>query len=366
MSNWYFIYLYLFILSGALTLIAVPIFRRIAGRTLYMSTPHPDKHGETPIPLLGGAAIFSAFILIVGGHFLIAYLQSRTGFLSSLMPKNVTNYVPGMLKSSPKLLALLAGGVLVFLLGLIDDRHNLRPLTKLGGQLVAALVLVAAGMRVSLFISVHFVPSLLTVLWVMLIINAFNYLDNMDGLSAGTAFIASAFFLFSAVQIEMYFVSAILPVLAGTLIGFLWYNFNPARIYMGDAGSMFIGYLLAALTIESTYYQEGRSPISVLMPVIILAIPLYEMAMVICVRTKKGLSIFKPSKDHLSYRLTAVGLSVRGAVLFIYFLAICVGIAALLLARLPQADTLGAVLILAQVIATLSIVAILIHYGKKQ
>ena len=143
----------------------------------------------------------------------------------------------------------------------------------------------------------------------------------MDGLSGGVAFLASVFFLFAAVQIKMYFVSATLAVLAGALLGFLYYNFNPARIYMGDAGSMFIGYLLAVMTVESTFYQwtSSKTYFPLLMPIIVLAIPIYEMTTVIWVRITKGISPFKPSKDHLSYRLASLGLSIRGAVVFVYF-----------------------------------------------
>jgi len=133
---------------------------------------------------------------------------------------------------------------------------------------------------------------------------------------------------------------------------------------MGDAGSMFIGYLLAVMTVESTFYQwtSSRTYFPLLMPVIVLAIPIYEMATVVWVRLKKGISPFKPSKDHLSYRLASLGLSIRGVVVFIYFLTICIGVAALLL---PKADFAGSILILLQVIAILCIVAVLIHYGKK-
>ena len=171
-------------------------------------------------------------------------------------------------------------------------------------------------------------------------------------------------FLFAAVQIQMYFVSATLAALAGALLGFLFFNFNPASIYMGDAGSMFIGYILAVMTVESTFYQwsSSKTYFPLLMPVIVLAIPIYEMTTVIWVRLKKGISPFKPSKDHLSYRIASIGLSVRGAVIFIYFLTICVGIAALLL---PKVNLFGSILILIQVISILSIVAVLIHYGKK-
>ncbi len=365
MKSWYWIYLHLFIVSAVLSLIAVPVFRRVAGWTGYMSKPHPEKHGETPIPLLGGAAIFTVFFLVVAGHSLMGLLQYKTGFLTSFLPESFVSYIPGMLRSSSKLLALLGGGIIIFVIGLIDDKYNFNPIAKLAGQLIAALILVLAGIRLTFFIPNVFITSLLTVLWVMLIINAFNYLDNMDGLSAGIALIASVVFLFTAVQINMYFISSALAVLAGALTGFLWYNFNPAKIYMGDAGSMFIGYLLAAMTVECTFYQHGTSPtlFPILMPLIILAIPIYEMSTVIWVRIKKGLLIFKPSKDHLSYRIADVGLSVRGTVLFIYFLTICVGIAALLL---PKADLTGSVLILIQVVVILSIVAILIHYGKKK
>jgi UDP-GlcNAc:undecaprenyl-phosphate/decaprenyl-phosphate GlcNAc-1-phosphate transferase len=364
MNTWYFIYLFCFVVALALSLIGVPIFRRVAMRTGFVSKPHLEKQGLTPIPLLGGAAIFVSFFLVVFGSYLIALIQNKTSFLSSILPQSVALYIPGVLKSASKLLPMLAGGILIFILGLIDDKRELAPVAKLGGQFIAAFVPVIFGTRLTLFIPNIAVTSAITVLWLVFIINAFNYLDNMDGLSAGVAFLASIFFLFAAVQIKMYFVSATLAALAGALLGFLYYNFNPARIYMGDAGSMFIGYLLAVMTVESTFYQwtSSKTYFPLLMPIIVLAIPIYEMATVIWVRLRKGISPFKPSKDHLSYRLASLGLSVRGTVVFIYFLTTCIGIAALLL---PKADLLGSILILLQVVATLSIVAVLIHYGKK-
>lgn len=364
MNTWYLIYAFCFILAFAISFVVTPLFRRVAAKTGFISKPHPEKQGHTPVPLLGGAAIFFSFFTVALGSYLIALIQNKSGIFSSILPQNISEYIPGLLKSSSKLLPLLGGGVIIFILGLIDDRHELSPLAKIAGQLISALIPVLFGIRFSLFMSNPFVPSLVTVIWFLFIINAFNYLDNMDGLSAGVAFFASLFFLFSAVQIQMYFVSAALAVLAGALLGFLFYNFFPARIYMGDAGSMFIGYLLASMTAESTFYQwsSSKNYFPLLMPLIVLAIPIYEMATVVWVRLKKGISPFKPSKDHLSYRIASIGLSVRGAVIFIYFLTICVGIAALLL---PKVNLLGSILILIQVISILCIVAVLIHYGKK-
>ena len=364
MNTWYLTYLFYFVISAVFSLISVPVFKKVAIKTGYMSKPHPEKQGQTPMPLLGGAAIFFSFFIVALGSYLIALIQHKTGIFSSILPQNVSDYVPGLLKSSSKLLPLLAGGIVIFILGLIDDKRELSPSAKITGQFIAALIPVLFGIRFSLFMSNPFVTSLITVVWIIFIINAFNYLDNMDGLSGGVAFFASLFFLFSAVQIQMYFVSATLAVLAGALLGFLYYNFHPARIYMGDAGSMFIGYLLAVMTVESTFYQwtSSKTYFPLLMPIIVLAIPVYEMATVIWVRITKGISPFKPSKDHLSYRIASIGLSVRGAVTFIYFLTICVGIAALLL---PAVNLLGSILILIQVISILCIVAVLIHYGKK-
>jgi UDP-GlcNAc:undecaprenyl-phosphate GlcNAc-1-phosphate transferase len=186
----------------------------------------------------------------------------------------------------------------------------------------------------------------------------------MDGLAGGVAAIAAFFFLLTAVQYEQYFVSAMLAALTGAVIGFLLYNVHPASIFMGDAGSLFLGYALAVLTILGTYYRpESPTTFPIVVPLVVLAIPLYEMVTVTAIRMKKGLSPFRASKHHFSFRMRGLGLGVRGAVGFICLVTACTGVAALLL---PQLDTAGALLDLLLVALMLTIVALLELWGGRR
>ncbi|MBN1917089.1 MAG: undecaprenyl/decaprenyl-phosphate alpha-N-acetylglucosaminyl 1-phosphate transferase [Verrucomicrobia bacterium] len=360
---WRVAYLVLLVVALALSAALVPLCKRLARRWGLVAMPHPDKAKIAPTPLLGGVAIVASFLFTVVGASVVMLL-ARGGALAGLVPEAVRGYSAGMIQQAPRLFLVLGGALAMMVLGLIDDKRSLGPFTKLAVETAVAVILVAFGVRVSLFIGSDVLAGVVSVLWILAVINATNFLDNMDGLAAGVAAIAAFFFLLTAVQYEQYFVSAMLAALVGAVVGFLVYNVHPASIFMGDAGSLFLGYMLAVLTILGTYYRPGHpTTFPVVVPLVVLAVPLYEMATVTAIRLHKGLSPFKASKHHFSFRMRGLGLGVRGAVSFIWLVTACTGIAALLL---PQLNTTGALLDLLLVALVLTIVALLEFWGGRK
>ncbi len=361
---WLLVYTYIFAFSLVLSLWLVPVARTLAVRHGFLAKPHPEKASAERTPLLGGAAIYLSFALTILLHWAFLLIFRRSSLLEAIVPQQVIHYIPGLIKQSGRLLAILGGGFLIAVVGLVDDKRDLSPLWKLAGQIVCALVVIIAGVRVTLFIPGVLPGALFTLLWIVALTNAFNFLDNMDGLCAGVAAITSLLFFFTAAYTEQYFVSLILLALAGSSLGFLRYNFTPASIFMGDAGSMFLGYTLACLTVVATFYSsESQTYFPVVLPVVVLAIPLYELITVTFIRQRKKRSMFKPSKDHFSFRLATLGMSQRGAVLFIYLLTFCIGLSA---TQLPKVDMVGVIVILVQCVTILALVTVLEHFGKNE
>jgi len=217
-------------------------------------------------------------------------------------------------------------------------------------------MLVLGDIKVTLFIQNPVVCGLITVLWIVGITNAFNLLDNMDGLSAGVAMIVSVILLIVAVQTAQYFLAALLLVLLGSIVGFLIYNFPPASIFMGDTGSLFIGYMLAASAVLLTFYKEGYGLFPIVVPLIVFCVPLFDTAGVILIRLRAGRSIFEADKNHFSHRLVRLGMTPRKAVLVIYLLTFATGLMATLL---YHTTNLGAAIILVQVVTVIVIIALL-------
>ncbi len=196
----------------------------------------------------------------------------------------------------------------------------------------------------------------MTVLWIVAMTNAFNFLDNMDGLAASVGLIAAALFAGAQVEAGGLFVPAVLLVLVGALGGFLVHNRHPARLFMGDAGSNFLGFLLGALTVAGTFYRYEASPFSVLAPPLVMAVPLYDAASVILIRLREGRSPFLGDRRHFSHRLVGRGLTPPQAVRTIDLVTLAAGLGALLLHRL---DAAGACAVVAQAACLLGVVAIL-------
>lgn len=305
----------LLILITALTgtLLATPVVRRMALRLGVVDQPNARKVHLKPIPLLGGVAIYLGFVLA------LVFLGEERYYVREAV-------------------AIVVGATLCSFLGIWDDRKGLRPLFKLFGQAVAASILILAGVSVRAF-PWPWLNLTITFVWVIGITNALNLLDNMDGLSGGVAAIAAGFFLLLAAGSGQYLVSALAAALLGACIGFLRYNVNPASIFMGDAGSLFIGFLLAALGIKLRFpsppFPHNADLITWMIPILVLGIPIFDTTLVTISRLRRGKNpLTTPGKDHLSHRLVAAGLTPREAVLSIYVLAFGLGMVAVLLSTL--------------------------------
>ncbi|HEY1629265.1 MAG TPA: MraY family glycosyltransferase [Tepidisphaeraceae bacterium] len=341
------------ILSWLLTALMI----RIAPRIGLLDKPGHRKIHSQPKPLGGGVAIFLAFALTMLGVVVAIHLN-----FAPVNDPNRAAYLRGAVQQTPLAVGLLCAMLALHILGLLDDRKPLGPFIKLIVQLAvaAALVIVFKDIRALTALG-PFASITLTVLWIVAITNAFNFLDNMDGLSSGVAAVCTTSFFITTILIEQWFVAASLAILLGALLGFLCWNFPPAKIFMGDAGSLIVGFLLGVLTIRTTYLQPG-TPLaagwySVFAPVIVLAVPLYDLIVVSIIRLMRGKSPFVGDTNHFSHRLVARGMSRRTAVLCIYLVTAATAIAAILLPHVQS--TLGAILIFAQTMLILGVVAIL-------
>ena len=258
----------------------------------------------------------------------------------------------------PQLLIVLLCVLVLFALGLWDDKKHLGPFFKLAVQFAVAFIAASvADIRVELFIESKIITSLLSAFWIVLIINAFNFLDNMDGASAGIAVITSSILFAAAAFSGQVFVGALALVLIGTLLGFLAFNFPPAKIFAGDAGSLVVGFFVALLSLRTTYYNQAQSGrwYPVLMPLVVMAVPLYDFISVTLLRIRQGKSPFTGDTQHFSHRLKRHGLNDTQTVLTLYLATLCTGLGATFL---YQVNLTGAILIFAQTFMILAIIAV--------
>jgi len=359
--HWVLVYFYVFDVSFVLALLLTPIMRRLSFATGFLDEPDKERkiHSE-PMPLLGGFAVFGAFALnILLNYFLLMPLAARWA------PPDLAIHLSGAFSVWSKLLVLLGGGAAMVALGCYDDKHDLRARPKLLGQLAIAAVIWLAGMRIKLFLDSELVSFALTVLWIVTVTNALNFLDNMDGLCTGVGLVCALLFGFIAGAQQQYFVCVLAVALAGALLGFLPHNFKPAKIFLGDAGSHFIGYMLAVLPVLTTFYREETTPthLPVLIPLLVLAVPLFDMALVCWMRLRRGQWVSVGDTTHLSHRLVKLGLPQSWAVTLIYLITLTLGLGAtvLLWAELP-----AAIIVLLQAIGILAIVTLLEQLGGQR
>jgi UDP-GlcNAc:undecaprenyl-phosphate GlcNAc-1-phosphate transferase len=363
--------LLLFVIGSVLpslfvALVATFVVRLNASRWGLIDLPSDRKVHTAPMPRGGGLAIWLGVIGTFAVAQLVVWCVSQSPSMQSLLPKLAQPHLSGYLAQSDKLWILLAGGTALALLGLIDDRGGLSWQFRLLVEFaVAALcVWLVPNLRLTAFLPYPLVTEALSVLWIVTLINAFNMLDNMDGLSAGVATIAAS--MLAAVLLiaphpvthqPQLFVAGLLLVLVGSLLGFLWHNRPPARIFMGDSGSYFIGFIIAAATLLASYtgYHSAKRH-AILAPLLVMAVPLYDMATVILIRLGSGKSPFAADKNHFSHRLVDLGLTKPQAVLTVYLTTATCGLGALILHRV---DTVGAVLIMLLVGCVLGLIGIL-------
>lgn len=346
----------------AISATATVLMRRIAFRIGYVDHPGGHKSHAATMPYGGGVAIFVAAWLTlgaaVGAAALLPHVPVVEGWLARAAGQRVLDYVGGARDHAVQLLVILVGGAALHVLGLIDDKRALPPVPKLLAIVLVALFVAWAGeVRVATFLGTG--PALaLTVAWFVVIVNAFNFLDNMDGLSAGVACICLAAFAVCGLMAGQVLIPGLAAVFVGAISGFLIFNFPPARIFMGDAGSLVVGYMLAVISTLTTYYQSGTSapPYALAMPLVVLAVPLYDFTSVVLIRLLEGRNPLRGDQRHFSHRLVERGLGRRGAVLTIYLATATTGLAATLLpgAGLRVTLTVGVI-----ILCVLAIVAIL-------
>lgn len=299
----------------------------------WVAAPGPDRHmHEKPLPRLGGVAIFLAFLLGLGVAELLSW--RHPGLSGGLSAKD--------------LWTILAPGLLIFLLGLYDDLNPVGPYCKFAVQVLAALMLFAGGLRILdlpvLFNQQHFpwfVSLPLTILWVLAITNAFNLIDGLDGLAAGSAFFSTMVVFVAAMFSQSAFVSVMTLALAGAIVGFLRYNFNPATIFLGDCGSLFIGFMLSALALQGM--QKSPTIIAVAIPVVSFGLPILETSLSVIRRLISGRPVFSADREHIHHKLLQLGLSHRNAVILLYAVSAVFALLSLFLLW-PTGSTLGLVL----------------------
>lgn len=367
-----------FLVSLAMTAAMI----RVAPAIGFVDKPGGRKIHANPKPLGGGVAIVCGILLPLIVALLVVALadsveRSRAANRASAQtldtlpsythitigPIKVGRaYVDGLLKQFGLGATFIACIIALHALGLIDDRNALGPLPKLAVQLLAAAALTVPFPEVRALTTFGTIPSIvLSILWIAAITNAFNFLDNMDGLSAGVAAVCTVSFLITTILIEQWFIAATLALLFGSLLGFLFWNFPPAKIFMGDSGSLVIGFMLGVLTIRTTYLRPGEQLAagwySVFAPVVVLALPLYDLIVVSTIRLSRGRSPFVGDTNHFSHRLVARGMSRRTAVLCLYLVTAATAVAAILL---PYTQTtFAAILIFIQTLLVLGVVALL-------
>ncbi|MEW6009463.1 MAG: hypothetical protein AB1629_07510 [Candidatus Omnitrophota bacterium] len=317
--------IYIFLIIFSISLLLTPMVRSFALRFKLVSKPKTNRFHRKVTALLGGIGIFLACFI---------------GFII---------FVP----STKILLVFLIGAIFVFLWGLTDDFRPLKPHVKLLGQVIASCIVIFFGISFNLP-ALKPLSYLLTILWVIGITNAFNLLDNMDGLAAGTAAICSLMIFISSLVLNNDGVGIIALILSAACLGFLPYNFNPAKIYMGDSGSMFLGYSLAVISVIGSHKHVSNLLVTLAIPVLILAVPIFDTIFVVIMRNIRGRSFWIGGRDHTSHRLVSLGLSERKTVIILYLLSLVFGFIALLYTKID--------IIMVSIFAVLTVL-ILLFFG---
>jgi UDP-GlcNAc:undecaprenyl-phosphate GlcNAc-1-phosphate transferase len=337
----------------------------LAIRWNVLDHPGERKMQSEPVPLLGGVAIALTFYLVIVGNMLVLLFAQRLNW--DWLQANVLSFLGTEHEAVWKLAGVFLGSLVIVIVGVVDDLYALRPEKKLVGQIAAALVLVLCGIRFDFLndvIGEHpIISSAVTIVWIIMMTNALNFLDNMDGLCAGVSAIAALAFFACVLPSHQTFVSVLLMVFVGAVSGFLYHNFSPARIFMGDAGAMFCGYILATVAVLGTFYTPDAtaSRIALIAPFLALSVPVFDTISVVFIRWRRGESIMKGDKRHFSHRLVGVGMTPRQSVEFIYLVGLVTGLGA---ALLPHVDFTGTVIVLAQALGVYLLIVLLMNSGN--
>ena len=302
------IYITAFIIALGVAYMVTPSVQRLAVRWGAVDKPEARKVHKGIIPRLGGLAIYAGFIAAV---------------LASV-------------HMTWELLGILVGGTAILLLGVVDDVYQISAKTKLLGQIAAASVLLLFDIRIDwltnpfgsmIYLDMWAIP--ITLIWVVSLTNTLNLIDGLDGLAAGVSVIAAVTIFLMAVELNFWLVAVLTAALAGSALGFLYFNFSPAKIFMGDTGSMFLGYMLAAVSLVGTV--KSAATIALIVPMVALGLPILDTACAIIRRFNNGQPIFKPDRGQLHHRLLDMGLTQKQVVLILYLVTIVLGVSAIVM-----------------------------------
>jgi len=300
------VYIISFFLSLAISLVLTPIVRKIMLKLSIIDMPSSERWHKRPVALMGGIAIFTSFTLVA--------------LLEVELKRNI--------------MVMLLGGGIIFVLGLLDDLLGTNPKVKFGVQVLVALGVAYFGVA-SKILPYSWLNIFLTVFWIVGLTNSINMLDNIDGLSSGITIIASLGIFWLSLHIGEGSAALLSIVLAGSCLGFLRYNFNPAKIFMGDCGSMFLGYMLATLAVLGGWQQSSPIVGTFLSPIFVLGVAIFDTTLVTILRLKNGRWPWQGGRDHSSHRLAfIIGGNEKGTVLILYGVGILAGGLALITMKL--------------------------------
>jgi UDP-GlcNAc:undecaprenyl-phosphate GlcNAc-1-phosphate transferase len=301
------------------TLLVLPFWRKWCLRTNLVDDPGHRKIHNTPVPLAGGFAVLTGILVPLATGVILLKLGIVKISAAGLV-------VHGIDRRGLELLVIALGAIDITIIGWWDDKHELKPLAKFICQLLIATFVALACKRITLFVHSEAFSYVITILWLLTVINAFNFMDNMNGLCAGLGAIGAFFFALIAAANGEYLVAITGFLMCGALVGFLPWNFPHARAFLGDAGSHLVGYLLAVMAILPHFYtRQNPRPLAVLSPLLVLAIPLLDLAQVSLFRTLNKKPFWIGDTNHLSHRLTRVGMSRTRAVLLLWLIAAIIG-----------------------------------------
>jgi UDP-GlcNAc:undecaprenyl-phosphate GlcNAc-1-phosphate transferase len=301
--------------------VTLPLWRRWATRIGMVDDPGHRKIHSTAMPLAGGWTVLGTILVVLAAGFVaVRFGWLSAGYESGPFSGDLLSY--GVHKRAGQLAIIVIGALGMTVVGLLDDKYELRPAFKFGGQFLIALSVALAGVRITLFVPSVIFSLAVTVLWILTVTNALNFLDNMNGLCTGLGIIGALGCGWSAAAQGQYLVASLAFVTCGALLGFLPYNFPKASAFLGDAGSHLVGYLLAVLAILPHFYSRLQpNRWAVLSPLVILAVPLLDMAWVVLLRWRIGQPFYVGDTNHLSHRLVRRGFSKTATVVLIWLMA---------------------------------------------
>lgn len=331
-------YAIIFLLSLLLSYLITPLIGFFAAKLKIIDEPAENKFHKKPTPRLGGVAIF----------------------ISYSVPLILINGIDHGART------ILLGGLLILSIGILDDIKRVSAVYKLIFIFIVTLLLARHGIGLRLFHDLPAVSFLLTLLWVAGVTSAFNAVDNMDGLAAGLALISATTFFIIALRTSQWALAGLSVALIGSTLGFLRHNFHPAKIFMGDSGSLFLGFTLASLGFMGEWSENSVK--ASIIPILVLGVPVFDLAYIVIGRWVDGVTksiveaITFCAKDHLSHRLILLGLNYRTVILFIYLVSICISIGAVVLQNAAKAD---AILLFIQFILTFITILMIINLTRK-